>query len=322
MRPSARRVGDEGAQRLAALAPSLRDLDLSYSAITNAAPAALRPLTRLTRLSVDSRLISDAGLRHLTPLLALRALDVFGCKVLCLPRCLSLYMRYLTSITRCCAQCCGRVLLSTSGALRMVVHARVSGRCCCCCCVTRRVLTPADAGRKTGSRPTLAGACVQLGTVGCFAIAKLTALEWLEAAGGVLTDSGVVLLAAPLSHLTYLSIAQNVGVTDASWRPLSRLAALRSLNVSGTGMSVPRAAALASLGSLTQLSVYGLPHAGMCSERLMQDAPRVHVVWQRGGGGERRGDAPIGDAPMVRAVTAPRGLSGRLFGRSWRGRDS
>lgn len=48
---------------------------------------------------------------------------------------------------------------------------------------------------------------MQLTKTGAFHIARLTQLEWLETAGGVLCDQGVHELRV-LTSLTYLSIAQ------------------------------------------------------------------------------------------------------------------
>jgi hypothetical protein len=64
----------------------LRALSLAYTNITDPGVAALSMLVGLTYLSVDSRLIGDAGLQHLPALSNLVALDIFGCKVcmLCL----------------------------------------------------------------------------------------------------------------------------------------------------------------------------------------------------------------------------------------------
>ena len=60
----------------------LNSLNLAYTDILDADIALLTKLTKLTYLSVDSRLITDAGLDHLSVLTDLHSLDLFGCKVL------------------------------------------------------------------------------------------------------------------------------------------------------------------------------------------------------------------------------------------------
>lgn len=59
----------------------LQSLNLAYSHITNKGVHALCALTHLTFLSIDSRVITDAGLGALPRLSGLRALDAYGCKV-------------------------------------------------------------------------------------------------------------------------------------------------------------------------------------------------------------------------------------------------
>jgi Leucine Rich repeat len=59
----------------------LASLNLAYSNLTDPGVKALcGELTGLTYLSLDSRLVTDAGLLHLTKLTNLEALDIFGCK--------------------------------------------------------------------------------------------------------------------------------------------------------------------------------------------------------------------------------------------------
>lgn len=76
------RVENAGLEGLRGLR-RLRALSLAYTNITDPAVASLADLKGLTYLSVDSRLISDDGLKHLLALSNLVALDIFGCKVTC-----------------------------------------------------------------------------------------------------------------------------------------------------------------------------------------------------------------------------------------------
>jgi hypothetical protein len=60
---------------------SLGSLNMAYTNITNQGVQCLCNLTQLTFLSVDSRLITDAGLVFISRLTVVEALDLFGCKV-------------------------------------------------------------------------------------------------------------------------------------------------------------------------------------------------------------------------------------------------
>jgi internalin A len=67
---------------------SLSSLNMAYTNITNQGVRCLCNLTQLTFLSIDSRLITDAGLSFISRLAGLEALDLYGCKVCaccCLP---------------------------------------------------------------------------------------------------------------------------------------------------------------------------------------------------------------------------------------------
>lgn len=118
---------------------------------------------------------------------------------------------------------------------------------------------------------------LQLSPLGCKHVATLTRLEWLEACGGVNSDSGVRLLCR-LSRLTHLSIAQNPDVTAAAYDDLQHLQALRSLNVSGTAMGMVKPAFLDRMRSLAAISMYGLAASQSDVDRVAREYPHVRMA--------------------------------------------
>jgi hypothetical protein len=118
---------------------------------------------------------------------------------------------------------------------------------------------------------------LQMSRTGAAHIAQMTHLCWLEAAGGVLENRGVAELAR-LTQLTYLSIAQNLMVTDEAYGSLAQMLQMRHLNLSGTSMSIPSAKFVARLPELRSLSIYGLAGGRSQAEMLADEFPQMQLA--------------------------------------------
>lgn len=118
---------------------------------------------------------------------------------------------------------------------------------------------------------------MQLSERSCGEVAKLSHVEWLEAAGGYLCDEGVAAL-CQMTQLTYLSIAQNHAITNRSYKHLCALKEMRTLNISGTSMTAPAATFVLELPHLAALSMFGIVVCRQYHGLVVRSFPHVRFV--------------------------------------------
>lgn len=118
---------------------------------------------------------------------------------------------------------------------------------------------------------------VQMSRIGAACVARLTSLRWLETAGGILDDHGVQALTPLAPSLTYLSLAQNKCITDKAWNSLVIFRSLCQLNLSETGMSVPKIVEVMRLPALRELSIHGVKGTQAQADDLADQLPHLNV---------------------------------------------
>ncbi|MCP5092874.1 MAG: hypothetical protein GY949_18325, partial [Gammaproteobacteria bacterium] len=242
---SSNRLGDAGAQHLAALT-NLTSLDLRGNKLGDAGAQHLAALTNLTSLDLRNNKLGDAGAQHLAALINLTRLNLNDNDLG------DAGAQHLAALTNLTSLNLYNNKLGEAGAQHLAALTNLTS-------LDLSVNDLGEAGAKhLAALTNLASLNLsynKLGEAGAQHLAALTNLTSLDLSVNKLGDAGAQHLAA-LTNLTSLNLSVNK-LGDAGAQHLAALTNLTSLYLRGNGLGEAGAQHLAVLTNLTSLNLSG-----------------------------------------------------------------
>ncbi|CAI5959135.1 unnamed protein product, partial [Closterium sp. NIES-64] len=220
-------------------------LNLSYCSVTDGCVTSIAHLSALTSLSLDTRSITDAGLKRLSGKIAyLSALTSLSLDTRSITDAGLKRLSALTNLTN----------LDLFGARvtdegMAVVKGELEGG-------EKGVQQMGDGGNRMGEEEVRRVGIRGTGIQEASGVGGFKKLRVLEVCGGGITDKGVKELAS-LPQLASLNVSQNQRISDTGVKALAALTTLETLNLSGSGVTRNGLCHLLALSRLTSLSLHG-----------------------------------------------------------------